>query len=196
MQHSGNGDNSIRIAVVTTAEQLSHVFAIRAICFYEELDLTGEQAFDGNDYQSTHIIIYSGNDPIGASRIRWFRDFAKIERSGFRKAYRNARNLRQVGRFMFEHIAAKGYSTIVTHAEPELAQMWCRLLGFQRTPGRPLFEAANHPACIELVKTVEVPDNAISLMSDPKLLFRVEGYWDVPGAFEMAEVKWTPEKHG
>lgn len=178
------GDNSIKILIVTNPEQLAHAFAIRAICIFEELNLNLDQAFDGNDYQCTHVLIYSGSEPIGSSRIRWFKDFAKIERTGFRKAHRNARVIRQTAGFIFNHIASKGYSVVLTHAEPKLAVLWERLLGFKRSNGRVPVQSGNSPPYIELVKTLEVPRDAISLESDPKILFRVEGYWDVPGAYE------------
>lgn len=71
-------DNSVRMVVVTNGEQLLHAFAVRSICFMEETGLSAQQALDGNDYQATHIVAYSGDEPIGATRIRWFRDFAKI----------------------------------------------------------------------------------------------------------------------
>jgi hypothetical protein len=181
---SNIGDNSIRIVVVTNPEQLAHAFAIRAICIFEELNLTLEKAFDGNDYQCTRVVIYSGSEPIGSSRIRWFKDFAKIERTGFRQSHRNARVLRQTASFIFGHIASKGYSTVVTHAEPKLAVMWQRLLGFKPSNDRPPVQSGDGPPYIELIKTLEVPADAISLSSDPKILFRVEGYWHVPGAYE------------
>ena len=52
--------------------------------------------FDGNDYQATHVIVYSGDEPIGTLRIRWFKDFAKFERTAFRKAYRNIHVLKRL----------------------------------------------------------------------------------------------------
>ena len=81
--------NQIRSEIVTTYEQLLHAYAIRSICFMEEHGVKAQQTFDGNDYQATHVIVYSGDEPIGTLRIRWFKDFAKFERTAFRKAYRN-----------------------------------------------------------------------------------------------------------
>jgi hypothetical protein len=75
----------IRTVVVTNAEQLSHAYAVRSICFMEETGLTAYQAFDGNDFQATHIVVYAGEEPIGAARLRWFNGFAKIERTAFSK---------------------------------------------------------------------------------------------------------------
>ena len=101
--------NQIRTEVVTTYEQLLHAYAIRSICFMEEHGVKAQQTFDGNDYQATHMIVYAGDEPIGTLRIRWFKDFAKIERMAFRKAYRNVHVLKAFVNFMFNHIARKGY---------------------------------------------------------------------------------------
>ena len=86
--------NQIRTEVVTTYEQLLHAYAIRSICFMEEHGVTARQDFDGNDYQATHMIVYAGDEPIGTLRIRWFKDFAKLERMAFREAYRNTHVLK------------------------------------------------------------------------------------------------------
>src|ERR1051326_1324103 len=88
--------NQIRTEVVTTYEQLLHAYAIRSICFMEEHGVKAQQTFDGNDYQATHMIVYVGDEPVGTLRIRWFKDFAKIERSSFRQAYRDMRVLKIV----------------------------------------------------------------------------------------------------
>ena len=41
-----------------------------------------------------------------------------------------------------------------------------------------------HEPYIELVKRLSPPPDAITMGVDPKLLFRIEGHWDEPCAFE------------
>jgi hypothetical protein len=180
-------DNDIHMQVVSSPEQFMHAIAVRAICFMEDADLTVDQAIDGNDYQATHILAYAKQEPIGATRIRWFRDFAKIERTAFRPAYRSARILKLCSYFIFDHVARKGYDTLVTHAEPKFARVWEMVLGFERLEGRPPVVTEGHEPYIELVKKLSPPADAISLQTDPKVLFRVEGQWDKPGAFETGD---------
>jgi len=177
-------DEDIRIVVVTTAEQFMHAIAIRAICFMEDTGLSAKQAIDGNDYQATHILAYIGQEPIGATRIRWFRDFAKIERTAFRSAYRSTRILRRCSDFIYDHVAKKGYQVLVTHAEPQYACIWERVFGFERAQGRPPVITDGHEPYIELVKKLSPAADAITLQTDPKVLFRIEGEWDKPSAFE------------
>ena len=97
--------NQIRTEVVTTYQQLLHAYAIRSICFMEEHGVKAQQTFDGNDYQATHIIVYAGDEPIGTQRIRWFKDFAKLERTAFRPAYRNSHVLKASAYFGFVRTA-------------------------------------------------------------------------------------------
>ncbi len=180
-------DNDIRMQVVTSAEQFMHAIAIRAICFMEDTGLTAEQAIDGNDYQATHILAYAKQEPIGATRIRWFRDFAKIERTAFRPAYRSARVLKLCSHFIFDHVARKGYQLLVTHAEPKYARVWETVLGFERVEGRPSVLTEGHEPYIELVKRLSPTPEAITLQTHPKVLFRIEGQWDKPSAFETGD---------
>jgi hypothetical protein len=181
------GHNSIRVEIVTTMEQLQHAYAIRAICFMEDTGLVVGHAFDGNDLQATHVIIYNDEEPIGALRIRWFKDFAKIERSAFRKAYRNPRHLKAAAEFVFKHIARKGYSRVITHASPLYARLWRILLGFKQVTDKPpAFYAGHDEPYLELIKELEVPENAITLDTDPAVLFRTEGEWDFASKYEAS----------
>lgn len=179
--------NSIQSEVVTTYEQLMHTFAIRAICFMEEHGVKAQQTFDGNDYQATHFITYDGNEPIGTVRVRWFKNFAKFERTSFRPRWRNMRNIKNLANFAFEHAARKGYDKVITHAEPQYARLWCKLLGFKiAEEKKPVFFDGHREPYIELVKQLTVPPNVISEHTDAIILFRAEGYWDVPSKFETA----------
>ncbi|HLH47892.1 MAG TPA: hypothetical protein VKV96_01015 [Roseiarcus sp.] len=178
-------DNAIRIVVVTNSEQLLHAQTVRSICFMEETGLPARRVFDGNDFQATHIVIYHDDEPIGSSRIRWFNGFAKVERTGFRKAYRNVRVLKQTADFIFDHVARKGYSRLVTLAEPKYAAVWTRVLGFRPLNDKPPTLSGDGEPFIELIKDLKVPSDAISIETDAGVLFRVEGHWHVPSAFEV-----------
>ena len=187
IRDSANGDvghNSFRVEVVKNMEQLMQIFALRAICFMEDTGLPYDHAFDGNDLQATHVVGYDGIEPVGTLRIRWFKDFAKIERTAFRPRYRDMNHLRAFLDYVFNHIARKGYSRAITHASPKYARLWRIMLGMKRV---------DKPAAIyfgeeyiELVKELEVPANAITGDSDVEVLFRTEGAWDVTGRYETA----------
>jgi hypothetical protein len=184
--HGGANKTDIvtRVVVVTDSEQLLHAYAVRSICFMEETGLAAQRAFDGNDFQATHIVVYAGDEPVGAARVRWFSGFAKIERTAFRKAWRNPRVLKQAADFIFDHAARKGYCKAITLAKPQYAMVWIRLLGFRQVPGRPPSLSGEGEPFVELIKDLTPADDAISIDTDPNVLFRVEGSWHVPSAFE------------
>ena len=191
MEHNAQGvsrdHNQIRCEIVTTYEQLLHAYAVRSICFMEENGMKAQHMFDGNDYQATHVIVYSGDEPIGAVRIRWFKDFAKFERFALRKSYRDNRGIKALARFSFDHVARKGYDKVITHALPMHARLWKILFGFKNAEGKKpvYFDGIDEP-CVELVKELTPPPNAISEHTDSNVLFRTEGFWDAPSEFEMA----------
>lgn len=177
--------NQIRCEVVTTQKQLLHAYSIRAICFMEERGVPAQHEFDGNDYQATHMIAYAGDEPVGTLRVRWFKDFAKIERSSFRQAYRDIRVLKIVSDFAFDHVARKGYDRVITHAQPKYARLWRMALGFKQVEDKePVYFEGHEEPYIELVKELTPPPNAISARTDTTVLFRTEGYWDAPSVFE------------
>lgn len=178
--------NLIRAEIVTTYEQLLHAYAIRSICFMEEHGVKAQQTFDGNDYQATHVIVYAGNEPIGTVRIRWFKDFAKFERTSFRKAYRNVHVLKTCAQFAFDHVARKGFDKVITHAQPKYARLWRVILGFKNADKQPLYFEGHEEPYIELVKELTPPANVISESTDAAVLFRIEGFWDAPSEFEAA----------
>lgn len=186
MQPAGAGHNSgrqIRFELVTTPQHWLHATAIRSICFLEEHDAKAELVFDGNDYMATHVLVYDGAEPIGTARIRWFKDFAKIERTSFRKAYRGIAILRAFAAFGFDHIARKGYTRVITHAGEKYARLWKTVLGFQSSSKEPAYFEGQEPF-YEIWKDIAPALNAVSLESSCAVLSRTEGSWDEPGAFE------------
>ena len=186
MQPESVGHNSastIRFEIVTTPRQWLHASAIRSICFLEEHNVAADLVFDGNDYNSTHVVAYDGEEPIGTTRIRWFKDFAKIERTAFRKAYRGVGILRAFARFVFAHIARKGYTRVITHASEKYARLWKTVLGFKSSSKQPAFFDGQEPF-YEIWRDIAPAVDPISLDTSCAILFRTEGHWDEPGAFE------------
>jgi hypothetical protein len=177
--------NQIRTEVVTTYEQLQHAYAVRSICFMEEHGVPAIHEFDGNDYQATHVVVYAGREPVGTLRIRWFRDFAKFERTSFRKAYRDVYVLKNAADFAFDHVARKGFDKVITHAQPKYARLWRMILGFRNAEGKKPIYFDGHPEpYLELVRDLVLPENAISVTTDSAVLFRIEGAWDAPSEYE------------
>ena len=86
--------------------------------------------------------------------------------------------------FIFEHIARKGYTKVITHASPEYARVWRAFLGFREVPGKEPAYYHGEPH-VELIKDLIVPADAITLATDVAVLFRTEGRWDTAAKFEQ-----------
>jgi len=186
IRDSANGDtghNSFHVEVVKSMEQLIQIFALRAICFMEDTGLPYDHAFDGNDLQSTHVVAYDGIEPVATLRIRWFKDFAKIERTAFRKSHRSIPYIKLMADFTFAHIARKGYAVAMTHASPLFARLWRMHFGFRNVPGKPPVEYHGEKY-IELVRQLDIPSNVITSDTEVAVLFRTEGEWDTPAKYE------------
>jgi hypothetical protein len=152
----------------------------------EEKGVPARSIFDGNDFQATHIVVYSGDEPIGSLRLRWFNHFVKMERTAIRKAYRNTRVLQRIGAFAVEHAARKGYTKAITLAEVRYANIWVRLFGWRELPEKPPTVLGDGEKYIELVKEFASAADPLTPESDSKILLRVEGYWDRPAALETS----------
>jgi hypothetical protein len=181
------GHNSLRFVIVTNHEQWLHACAIRSICFMEEHGTQADWLFDGNDYQATHVVAYAGNEPVGSSRLRWFKDFAKIERTAFRKEYRGVAVLKAFAAFGFDHIARKGYTRVITHAGPKYARLWRTVLGFKSAEGKEPAFFIGHEPYYEIYLDIAPSPKAITLDTPCSVLYRTEGHWDEPGRFEATQ---------
>lgn len=176
--------NHVRVEIVTQYEQLLHAFAVRSICFMEEHGVPALQTYDGNDYQATHVVAYAHDEPIATARLRWFHDFAKMERSCVRKEYRSPGILKYFSQFIYDHVARKGYDRLITHAKPKYARMWRTVLGFVQVEKEPMYFDGDNEPYLELVKILEPHQRPISERESVAVLFRVEGQWDTPSRFE------------
>lgn len=185
IEHSSqHKDNTYRTVVVSSAEQMAHAHAVRAICFLEERKISYRDEFDGNDFHATHFVMYAEDEPVATCRVRWFADFAKIEATSFREQHRNPRIQRRFARFVFDHVARKGYTTLLTVAMERYARVYEKLLGFKRAPGRTSRRHDTDDVYYELEKELVVPPDAITRRSTPGMIFRQEGAWDKTAAFE------------
>jgi predicted GNAT family N-acyltransferase len=179
-------DNAISVVVATNSEQLLDAYSVRSICFMEEKGIPARSIFDGNDFQATHIVVYSGDEPIGSTRLRWFNNFVKMERTAVRKAYRNTRVLHRLGSFAIDHAARKGYTQAITLAEAQYAKIWTRLFGWREIGQRPPTVLGDGEQYIELIREFEGAADPLTADSDSKILLRIEGYWDQPTALETS----------
>src|SRR5260370_9868379 len=78
----------VTVDVVRSMDQMARVIAIRGAIYMGEQHCPFEEEFDGNDFSATHLICHKDGEPVGCMRIRYFADFAKLERLAVRSEAR------------------------------------------------------------------------------------------------------------
>lgn len=183
----GHPTRDLTIAVARSLEDLSRVIAVRSAVYLSEQECPYEEEFDGNDLSATNLIGYAGDEPAGCLRIRYFADFAKLERLAVRREFRNSRLAFQLVRAGIELCRVKGYRRMYGHAQKRLVNFWSRF-GFR------LFEGGQELVFsdfdyVEMVLDVERHPHAIEIGVDPYVIIRPEGRWHAPGVLEQSTAR-------
>ena len=103
-------------SVVRTLDEYHQVSAIRSAVFMAEQDCPYEEEFDGNDLCGTHFLLRRSGRPVGTLRIRWFAEFAKLERIALLPCERARPGLRVLLADAFELVSRKGYRRMTGHS--------------------------------------------------------------------------------
>ena len=177
-----------RPAVVTTTvahtiEEMMQAFAIRAAVFLSELACPYTEEFDGNDFTATHFLGYVNGEPASTCRIRYFADFAKLERVAVRQEFRKSGVAGKMIGFALDLCRQKGYRRLHGHCEERLLPFWQKF-GFQPIEAE-RFVLLGHEY-IEIECPLEPYPDPIQIGKDPMLFIRPEGAWEEPCALERS----------
>lgn len=173
----------ITVSVAHTIEDMMKAFAVRATVYMSEQDCPYAEEFDGNDFSATQILGHIGEEPAGTMRIRYFADFAKIERLAVRRSYRTSPIAAKIVKFGIELCRQKGYRKLYGHAQARVVPFW-RRFGFQTIDGSD-FVFSDHQY-VEVECLLEPHPNPITIGNDPLVLVRPEGMWDRPGVLDRS----------
>ncbi len=177
----------------STADHLQQVFAIRAAVFMSEQNCPYEEEFDGNDYCATHILGFVDGRPSAVIRIRYFATFAKLERLAVLKSGRGTPITRAVNEAAFEIIRRKGYVRGYGHSQARLLGFWEKF-GFRAIRRNSTFTFSDHEY-IEIEIDLTPHSAPITMASDPYVIIRPEGAWDVPGVLENSAERPPTNPH-
>jgi predicted GNAT family N-acyltransferase len=175
---------TLSVSVAREFSDLLRVASIRSAVYIGEQQCPFEEEFDGNDLTSTNLIGYSGDEPVACIRVRFFADFAKMERLAVRKEFRNTRISFMVVKAAIELCRIKGYRRIYGHAQRRLLDFWSRF-GAKPFEGSKSFVFSDFDY-VEVLIEAEPHPNAIRLGTDPFVIIRPEGRWHVPGILERS----------
>jgi predicted GNAT family N-acyltransferase len=178
---------STSIRVASSLSDLMQVVAIRGAVYLNEQSCPYDEEFDGNDFCALHLIGSVDREPAGCLRMRFFADFAKLERLAVRPEFRGTSLALDICRAAKELARLKGYTRIYGHVQPRLIAFWKRL-GARPMEGRGPLVFSDFSYTEMLVETEPHP-HALSLNSDPYVLIRPEGAWDRPGPLELSAAR-------
>lgn len=174
------GTTMYGIKVASSLSDVAQVWAIRSAVFISEQECPYHEEFDENDL-TTHLIGYRGREPIATCRIRWWAEFAKLERLAVRHEYRNSRMSFNIVWAAVQLIRKKGYRKVVGQSQDRLLNWW-RHFGFRPVPNRSL--VFSDFSYTEIVLDLEPDAEAITIDTDPYVMIRPEGQWHKPGVLE------------
>ena len=119
--------------------------SVRRTVFIDEQGVPEDRELDGLDGDAIHFVAYDGDDPIGAARLRTYRDresVGKIERVAILPAYRGDGIGRQLMDAVERTADGLGYDELLLYAQTSVVEFY-RALDY-RTEGE-VFEDAGIP---------------------------------------------------
>lgn len=178
----GAGKAEIGITVARNFDDMMRAAAIRNAVYIGEQQCPYEEEYDGNDLSGMHLLAYLGDEPIGCIRLRFFADFAKVERLAIRKEFRKSRAAFELVWAALALCQKKGYRKVYAHSQVRLVNFWKRF-GFHVPEGGKEFAFSDFDY-VEVVAEIERASDAITIGSDPYVMIRPEGRWHKPGVLE------------
>ena len=177
------------IKVVTGFEDMMRIAAVRAAVYIGEQACPYDEEFDGNDLSATHLLALVNNEPAGCMRLRFFGDFAKLERLAVRKEFRTTRTAFELVRASVALCKEKGFRQIYGHARQDYLPFW-QHFGFKLKENGAPFAFSDH-LFVEMVDDIEPSPTSLSLNDDPYRLIRPEGAWHRRGPLEDSALRHT-----
>jgi len=186
---------AISVSVARTLDDLMQAISIRSVVYMGEQLCPYDEEFDGNDLAgATHLIARVGRQPVGVIRLRWFADFAKLERLTVLPTCRGGAVPRALLDAAFDLAAKKGYRRIMGHTQVRLAPVLMRLGKVKVRSDRPSFTFSDHEY-VETIRELTPPEDAVTIDSDPLVVLRPEGAWDRPGVLDHSAGRPATNPH-
>ena len=184
---TGACPDGLSVSVARSFDDLMRVVSVRSAVYIGEQECPYNEEYDGNDITGTHLLGYVGDEPAGCIRIRYFADFAKMERLAVRKEFRTTRLSIQLARASIELARMKGYRLLYAHAQKRLVNFYTRF-GFKVLENRENLVFSDFDY-VEMVAHVQPHPDAITFGASPYRIIRPECRWHVPGILEASATR-------
>ncbi len=180
-------ERGLSVTVARSLDDIMRVMSIRSAVYVAGQECPYHEEFDGNDFSATHLLGYVGDEPAGGLRVRYFANFAKIERLAVRQEFRCLGLGSQLVNAAVELCRVKGYQLIYAHSQKRLLEFWSQFAFRPLKNGREfVFSDFDY---VEIVLDTTPHPQAISIGVDPYVMIRPEGRWHVPGILERSAIR-------
>jgi len=115
---------SVTFQVVTTAAARAKVMAVRDIVFCGEQGIASALEHDEHDATSLHVLGEEAGVPVAAGRMRFFDDYAKLERIAVLKEQRGKGIGRALTEFMLGVARQRGFTCCRLNAQAHLVHFY------------------------------------------------------------------------
>jgi hypothetical protein len=119
-------ERNVTTKLVSTLDERQMVVAVRAAVYLGKPGWNYAHTFDPNDQCAAHLLATVNHEPAGTVRVRWFSQFARIERVAVLPEFRSLACLNSLARAALRLCRKKGYDTVGGLAYPELIKFWSR----------------------------------------------------------------------
>lgn len=177
----------LEVLVASNAEHLQMGAYIRGATFGAEQLSPYREEFDGNDFCASHLIGFVDGEPAAVLRIRFFGSFAKLERLAVLKRFRRTTIKHEIMRHAIDICRRKGYTKLYGHAQIRLVSFYAKF-GFRPIDRNERLVFADHEY-VEIEAEVEPHEDPITMGSNPYVIIRPEGAWDLPGVMDVSAIR-------
>jgi predicted GNAT family N-acyltransferase len=174
------------IRIARSFDDLLMVYSVRSAVYIAEQECPFAEEFDGNDHCATHLIGFVNDEPAGCIRIRFFYDFAKIERLAVLKRFRKSALASELVSSGIDLVRRKGFRRIYGTAREGLEGFWARFGGIPINDKKIMVSGFKYT---EMVVDLAPLPNAITVENGAYVILRPEGDWDQPGILEISATR-------
>jgi len=165
-------------------DDLARVFAVRSAVYIGEEACPYDEEFDGNDLCAAHFLALIDDEPVGVLRVRFFGDFAKVERLAVRPEFRALGVGGALAGRALDYCARKGFKRALAHARHERLDFWS-VFGFAPAPAAVSFTFSDY-SYLEVWCDLTTRAANRAPLTDPYVVIRPENDWDRPGPLERS----------
>lgn len=181
-------DGLITVDVARSLDEVMAVLALRSLVFMGEQGCPYEEEFDGNDFAgATHILARLRGEPAGSLRLRWFANFAKLERVAVKREYRKSGISSAMIAAAVDLVRRKGYRMMMGHVQMSHIPFWEHFGGRVRKEREHFFFSDYE--YVEVEFDLELAADSLNLDTDPLVINRPEGRWDEPGVLDRSATR-------